>query len=290
MPKTEFIARARVGARSLAAAIAAVANLCGCNPESKPASKAEAPTVRVAIQPASAHPMERIVTALGSLQAMDRATVSIKTTGRLRLLNVDVGSPVKAGDVLAQVEPRDYELRVQQANALLAQARARLGLPLQGDDDNVDLESVSTVREAKALYEEATRTLERIRRLQSEKISSQAELERAEAEYQVTMNRYHDAMQEARAYGFERVRAEQMALQQTAFAKQQEKIAHLQKFIARFKAKASKAKQAQSRVKALERMEKIAPVLESMSMVSSLPTSNESSDSPDTSTTRPPPS
>jgi len=50
-------------------------------------------------------------------------------------------------------------------------------------------------------------------------------------------------------------------LQQNAFAKQQDKIAHLQKFIARFKAKASKAKQAQSRVKALDRMEKIAPLL-----------------------------
>ncbi len=60
---------------------------------------------------------------------------------------------------------------------------------------------------------------------------------------------------------FEDMRAEQMLLQQATLAKQQEKIAHLQKFIDRFKAKASKAKQAQSRVKALERMEKIAPVL-----------------------------
>ena len=60
---------------------------------------------------------------------------------------------------------------------------------------------------------------------------------------------------------FETLRAEQMALQQTAFSKQQDKIAHLQKFIDRFKAKASKAKQAQSRVKALERMEKVAPLL-----------------------------
>jgi ATP-binding cassette subfamily F protein 3 len=60
---------------------------------------------------------------------------------------------------------------------------------------------------------------------------------------------------------FEDMRAEQIALQQAAFAKQQEKIAHLQKFIDRFKAKASKAKQAQSRVKALERMERVAPVL-----------------------------
>jgi ATP-binding cassette, subfamily F, member 3 len=61
--------------------------------------------------------------------------------------------------------------------------------------------------------------------------------------------------------GFEEMRAERMNQQQAAFGKQQERIAHLQKFIDRFKAKASKAKQAQSRVKALARMERIAPVL-----------------------------
>ncbi|MDP9156814.1 MAG: ATP-binding cassette domain-containing protein [Pseudomonadota bacterium] len=60
---------------------------------------------------------------------------------------------------------------------------------------------------------------------------------------------------------FEEMRAEQMLLQQASMAKQADKIAHLQKFIDRFKATASKAKQAQSRVKALERMEKITPVL-----------------------------
>ena len=60
---------------------------------------------------------------------------------------------------------------------------------------------------------------------------------------------------------FEELRAQQLELQQSSFSRQQDKIAHLQKFIDRFKAKASKAKQAQSRVKALERMEKIAPVL-----------------------------
>ncbi|OCQ18348.1 ABC transporter ATP-binding protein [Pseudoalteromonas luteoviolacea] len=58
---------------------------------------------------------------------------------------------------------------------------------------------------------------------------------------------------------FERQKAERMAQQQAMYDKQQETIAHLEKFITRFKAKASKAKQAQSRVKALERMEKLAP-------------------------------
>ncbi|MBI4741056.1 MAG: ATP-binding cassette domain-containing protein [Betaproteobacteria bacterium] len=60
---------------------------------------------------------------------------------------------------------------------------------------------------------------------------------------------------------FEDMRAQQLELQQNAYVKQQDKIAHLQSFIARFKAKASKAKQAQSRVKALDRMERLAPVL-----------------------------
>src|SRR6185369_13185442 len=57
---------------------------------------------------------------------------------------------------------------------------------------------------------------------------------------------------------FERERAMQLALQQASYAKQQRQIAHLQAFIDRFRAKATKAKQAQSRIKALERMERIA--------------------------------
>ena len=60
---------------------------------------------------------------------------------------------------------------------------------------------------------------------------------------------------------FEVLRSQALELQSAAYSKQQERIAHLQKFIDRFKAKASKAKQAQSRVKALERMEKIGPAL-----------------------------
>jgi ATP-binding cassette subfamily F protein 3 len=62
---------------------------------------------------------------------------------------------------------------------------------------------------------------------------------------------------------FEEMRAERLTQAQAGYEKQQERIAHLQKFIDRFKAKASKAKQAQSRVKALARMEKLGPVLTS---------------------------
>jgi ATP-binding cassette, subfamily F, member 3 len=58
---------------------------------------------------------------------------------------------------------------------------------------------------------------------------------------------------------FERQRAERLANQQATFEKQQRQIAHMQKFIDRFRAKATKAKAAQSRIKAIERMEQVAP-------------------------------
>src|SRR5262249_9753950 len=60
--------------------------------------------------------------------------------------------------------------------------------------------------------------------------------------------------------GFERKRAERLVQQQALAEKQQRERAHLQHFVDRFRAKASKARQAQSRIKALERMVEIAPV------------------------------
>nr|WP_255581841.1 ATP-binding cassette domain-containing protein [Cupriavidus sp. AU9028] len=75
----------------------------------------------------------------------------------------------------------------------------------------------------------------------------------------------HIEQQQLRRYGgnytlFETLRLQQMAQQQAAYARQQKQIAHLESFITRFKAKATKARQAQSRVKALEKMERLAPV------------------------------
>ena len=74
----------------------------------------------------------------------------------------------------------------------------------------------------------------------------------------------HLEQQQIKRYGgnysqFEVLRAQQIALQQNAYEKQQRTVAHLQSYINRFKAQATKARQAQSRVKALEKMELIAP-------------------------------
>ncbi|MDJ0834590.1 MAG: ATP-binding cassette domain-containing protein [Gammaproteobacteria bacterium] len=74
----------------------------------------------------------------------------------------------------------------------------------------------------------------------------------------------HIEQQQMRLYkgnysAFEQIRAERLAQQQSSYQKQQKEIAHMQNFVRRFKAKATKARQAQSRIKALERMTLIAP-------------------------------
>lgn len=81
---------------------------------------------------------------------------------------------------------------------------------------------------------------------------------------QLTSHTLHIENQRAQLYkgnysAFEKIRTEQLSNQQSQYVKQQRDIEHMQDFVRRFKAKATKAKQAQSRLKALEKMERIAP-------------------------------
>ena len=70
-------------------------------------------------------PVGEMVTVNGNLAAYDQTTVGMKVPGRLQTISVDLGSVVHKGQVIAQLEQQDYKLRVQQAEAGLAQARAR---------------------------------------------------------------------------------------------------------------------------------------------------------------------
>ncbi|NDD64380.1 MAG: biotin/lipoyl-binding protein, partial [Acidobacteria bacterium] len=69
------------------------------------------------------------VIAPGTLAADEQATVSFKVAGRLEQINVDLGSTVRRGQTIAQLETNDFRVRLQQAEAALQQARVRLGLP-----------------------------------------------------------------------------------------------------------------------------------------------------------------
>jgi RND family efflux transporter MFP subunit len=101
--------------------------------------------------------------------------------------------------MIAQVEAQDYELRKQQAEAALGQARARLGLaPDGGADERVDPEQTGTVRQARALMEEARKSRERAGLLVEQGVIARAEFEKEDAACKVAISRYQDALEEIR--------------------------------------------------------------------------------------------
>jgi RND family efflux transporter MFP subunit len=140
--------------------------------------------------------VERTVEVLGSLAAYDQATLSTKVSGRISRLTVDFGSVVEEGQVLAQIEPRDYQLQVQQSEAALAQARVRLGLSPQGTTDQVDPEQTATVRQAQALLEDARQKRERLATLVAKGLVAKADFDSADAAYKVALSRLQDAKDE----------------------------------------------------------------------------------------------
>lgn len=143
--------------------------------------------------------MTLAIAVTGTLAAQERSTLSAKVAGRVQCLAVDLGSVVRQGDLLAQIEPRDYELALQQAAAALAQARTTIGLPPEGDDDHLELERVSAVKQGKAVLREASRNQARVKQLSQAGIASTSEMDTVEAAYQVALSRYDTALEEARA-------------------------------------------------------------------------------------------
>ena len=143
-------------------------------------------------------PIGETVTVNGNLAAYDQTTVGMKVPGRLQTISVDFGSVVHKGQAIAQLEQQDYKLRVQQAEAALAQARARLGLSPDGADDRVSAEETGTVRQAKAVLEDAKLKRDRAAKLVEQGVSSRAEYDTVDSDYKVALSRYQDALEEIR--------------------------------------------------------------------------------------------
>ena len=143
-------------------------------------------------------PFGETVVANGTLAAFDQTIASVKVPGRLSTISVDFGSVVRRGQRIAQVDQQDYRLRVQQVEAALAQARARLGLSPDGSDDRVEPEATGTVRQARAVLDEARLNRERSAQLVQQGIVARAEFDAVEAAYKVAESRYQDALEEIR--------------------------------------------------------------------------------------------
>ncbi len=168
----------------------------GAAKQNRPSDPKGARQVKTAV--VAETPFGETVTANGTLAAFDQTTASVKVPGRLRAISVDLGSVVARGQVIAQLEPEDYRLRVQQSEAALAQARARLGLTPDGTDDKVDPEQTATVRQARAVLDEARFSRERAAKLVEQGVVAKADFDSADSTFKVAQGRYQDAYEEVR--------------------------------------------------------------------------------------------
>lgn len=154
-----------------------------------PASPRAVRTVRVAETATG-----RAVVVTGTVAAHDQATLTTKVPGRVASLAVDLGTRVRRGQLVARIDPADYAIRVQQAEAAMQEARARLGLDEAGQ--RVDPQRTGTVRAARAQLEQAAASHDRAQQLAREGLISKAELDAAEAAHHVAESRYQDAVDE----------------------------------------------------------------------------------------------
>jgi RND family efflux transporter MFP subunit len=127
--------------------------------------------------------------------------LSMKVAGRVLGVYVDLGSPVHRGQPLVKLEPADFDLRVRQSEAAYQQARVRLSLSPDGNDDASDLnpEETGVVRQAKAVLEQARITRDRMASLNQDGLVPKSQLDDANAQYQVADARYQDALEEVRS-------------------------------------------------------------------------------------------
>ncbi|HEU0184801.1 MAG TPA: efflux RND transporter periplasmic adaptor subunit [Blastocatellia bacterium] len=156
------------------------------------------PAKQVKLAKSEARRLVQTVTAPGTLAADEQATLSFKVAGRVSEIKVDLGSQARKGQVIAKLETIDFKVRLQQAEAALQQARVRLGLPPQGDDDRIDPENTSLARQARAVLEEARSNRERTLQLVNQGIQSKADSDRVESAFKVADSRYQDALEEVR--------------------------------------------------------------------------------------------
>src|SRR5438046_4825641 len=187
----------------LSAAALCLAGVAGCKSDYPSSGKAASPDsksqpLQVKTVKVTELPIGETVTVNGTLVAYDHTTVGVKVPGRIQTVTVDLGSVVHKGQVIAQLEQQDYRLRVQQVEAALAQARARLGLSPDGTDDRVTAEETGTVRQAKAVLDDAKLKRDRASKLVQQGVTPRAEFESVDAEYKVALSRYQDALEEIR--------------------------------------------------------------------------------------------
>jgi len=170
MKTEQMIRNSRIRkAIALAAGVTlAVGLLTGCHKSTESEHRqSPSPPVKVSVQPAISRTRVATEEVMGTVRAKTRATVEAKVAGRILQMPVTIGQRVNAGDLLALIDVREIEARLDQARAMLAQAKKdydrftallRQGAVTQAEFDGIEARykaAEAAVREAESMLDYA---------------------------------------------------------------------------------------------------------------------------------------
>ena len=168
----------------------------GCHQQAESGNKAE-PAPEVAVQ-GTAITIEKslwpkLVKCQGTLIADEVTTVGAKVAGRIAEVPVDLCDIACQNDVLVQLDPKEFEFLLEQAEAQLLQARSAVGLKPGDPVSGLNPDNAPPVRETRAIWDEAKKAVERIRQLSKSDAISIADIDIAESAERVASARYSSA-------------------------------------------------------------------------------------------------
>lgn len=157
------------------------------------------PAVQVQTAAVQRISIERQLDISGTLASTDQAKVSSEVAGVVHQVFVELGTEVKPGQVLVKLDPTELQLALQRAESALRQTEAQLGIDAVKIKEPPPDEEISSIRTALANRDDARAQLARARRLMSQKLLPQADLDTAETRVKVTEANYQAAVENVRA-------------------------------------------------------------------------------------------
>ncbi len=182
---------------ALSGTVALALAVSGCGRTATPESKTR-PAHQVRLLSVEQGSLPLTVTVTGTLAADQEVLASFKVAGRISEIAVDLGSRVTRNQLIARLDPTDFRIRVEQAEAALRQTRARLGILPESTDDRVDPEQTAPVREAHAVLNEARLNRDRMAKLLEKDYISKVDYDAAVSKLIVAEGRYQASIEEVR--------------------------------------------------------------------------------------------
>ena len=138
--------------------------------------------------------VQRQVDLSGTLLSPDQAKISSEVAGIIREVRVQLGTEVRAGDVLVRLEPRELQFAADRAESALRQVEAQLGIDRAQNKQLPADEQIASVRQASANRDDAHQAFERAQNLNSRGLLTRVDRDTAETRLKVTEANYQAAL------------------------------------------------------------------------------------------------